>query len=285
MQNAIEQDLAAQTPDLVLVQGDTNTALAAARAAYNCGIAIGHIEAGLRSHDLKRPFPEEYNRIEIAKLATLHFAPSPIAAQNLANEGISAGIFVTGNPGIDAMMHLRTIAPSQRQGIIATCHRRENFGAPLLAICQALREIADISGEIITFPILPNPNASGPIRATLGGHPSLNLIEPMRYPDMLATIAQSRFVITDSGGLQEECAAHGVPLLLLRKETERPEVVTSGNAIIVGNDKRRIVKEAKRLLSDPVHYAAMSRPTFPYGNGDAAHNIVDAIGQHFAVTL
>jgi UDP-N-acetylglucosamine 2-epimerase (non-hydrolysing) len=284
MQDAIESSLLDEHPDLVLVQGDTNSALAAARAAKMCGIAIGHVEAGLRSHNLDRPFPEECNRIDIATLATLHFAPSAIAAKNLANEGIVAGITVTGNPGIDAMIRLFTEPHAPRAGILATCHRRENFGEPLLAICAALREIANTSGETITLPVHPNPNVSGPIRAELGNHPNIILVEPMTYPDMLTAMAQSRFVITDSGGLQEECAALGVPLILLREETERPEVVTNGNAIIVGSDTNRIVAEAHRLSTDPAHYAAMSRPAFPYGKGNAATKIVDAIGQHFAVS-
>ncbi len=274
--------LSSNAADMVLVQGDTNTALAAARAASKNGFKVGHVEAGLRSHNIHRPFPEEANRVEIAKLATVHFAPSKIAAQNLASEGIVDQVYVTGNPGIDAILAYKILPEETPETfILVTCHRRENFGLPLLHICDALIEIMERSGQAILLPVHPNPNVYSPLKAALSGHPLAKLIEPLPYRDMISAIQNSRFVITDSGGLQEECAALGVPLLLLREETERPEVITNGNAIIVGSDTARIVSEAMRLISDQSHYAKMSKPSFPYGKGDAALKIVEAINLHF----
>jgi UDP-N-acetylglucosamine 2-epimerase (non-hydrolysing) len=283
LEASIENILVGNEIDMVLVQGDTNTALAAARAASKNGFKVGHVEAGLRSHNVNRPFPEEANRIEIAKLATVHFAPSAIAAQNLADEGIFDHVYVTGNPGIDAIL-ARRIPPDDRpkNSILVTCHRRENFGLPLPRICDALIEIMAITGQTIVLPVHPNPNVSLPLKSALSGQHLARLVAPLAYGDMISAIQNSLFVITDSGGLQEECAALGVPLLLLREETERPEVVTNGNAIIVGSDTSLIVTEALRLMNDQDHYARMSTPSFPYGSGDAARQIVDAICQHFS---
>ncbi len=274
--DAVGSFIAEARSDWVLVQGDTNTALAGARAAASLGIAVAHIEAGLRSFDLDRPFPEERNRIEIAKLATLHCAPCDGAAANLRAEAAAGTILVTGNPGIDAMTAMCAAPPEIPGPNLVTCHRRENFGAPLDAICLALRTIAD-AGVRMILPVHSNPAVAMPIRAALGDHPHIALIDPLDYPAMIAAIRAAPFVISDSGGLQEECAALGVPLLLMREETERPEVVASGNCILVGSDPVRIVAEATRLRDDLAHHAAMSVPSFPYGNGDAAPRIVDAL--------
>ena len=282
LEASISRRLRFDFPDLVLVQGDTNTALCAARAASKNGIKLGHVEAGLRSFNLARPFPEEGNRIEIAQRASLHFAPSQIAAQNLASERVGGDIFVTGNPGIDAIMSICGSEPiEKRANILVTCHRRENFGAPLLRICHALIEIANQTHHTILVPVHPNPNVATPMRSGLLSHPRIELIEPMSYSDMIAVVRKSLFVITDSGGLQEECAVLGIPLLLLREETERPEVITNGNAIIVGSDSKQIVHEAMRLFDDENHFAAMSKASFPYGNGDAAEHIIRAIERYF----
>lgn len=282
LEASISSRLRSNFPNLVLVQGDTNTALSAARAASKHAIKLGHVEAGLRSFNLERPFPEEGNRIEIAQLASLHFAPSEIAARNLIAEKVGGEIFVTGNPGIDAIMSICASEPVERRAnILVTCHRRENFGAPLLRICAALIEIANQTYHTILIPVHPNPNVATPMRSGLLRHPQIELIEPMSYPDMIAAVQKSLFVITDSGGLQEECAALGIPLLLLRQETERPEVITNGNAIIVGSDTNRIVQEALRLFDDANHLLSMSKASFPYGKGDAAKHIIRAIEQHF----
>jgi UDP-N-acetylglucosamine 2-epimerase (non-hydrolysing) len=275
---AIRAALLSEKPAILLVQGDTNSALAGARAAYDLRISIGHVEAGLRTHIPDRPYPEEANRVEIAKLATLHFAPSEGAAANLKAEGISTNVHITGNPGIDALVALDRGRPATGTPptILVTCHRRENFGAPLARICDAILEIA-ATGVRIILPVHSNPAVAAPIRAMLGNHPAINLVEPMDYPAMIAAIRASLFVLSDSGGLQEECAALGVPLLLMREETERPEVIASGNCLLVGSDKRIIANEARRLLDDPAHHARMSVPAWPYGMGDAAGHILDAI--------
>jgi UDP-N-acetylglucosamine 2-epimerase (non-hydrolysing) len=280
---AVAKAFETNVPDLVLVQGDTNTAIAAARAAARSHLLIGHVEAGLRSHNPDRPFPEEANRIEIAKLASLHFAPSPGAAANLAKEQASGEIYVTGNPGIDAIFAYKQPAKTSRSGILVTCHRRENFGTPLASICEALIAISSETSETMMIPVHPNPNVSQPIFAALENRPRIKLVEPLPYHEMISAVQQSLLVISDSGGLQEECAALGVPLLVLREETERPEVIENGNAILVGSNPSLICNEALRLLSDNNHYACMSQPSFPYGKGDAALRIVDAIAQHFGI--
>lgn len=278
MRAAVASALVQDPPDIILVQGDTNTALAAAQAAQDCGIPVGHVEAGLRSFNLNRPFPEERNRIAIGQIAALHFAPSPGASENLAAEGVTEGVFVTGNPGIDSLM---IMAPKEGQSgkdhILVTCHRRENFGAPLSRICDAILAIAARDTVPITLPVHPNPAVHSVVTARLLDHPTISLVAPMDYRQMIAAINNATFVLSDSGGLQEECAALGTPLLLMREETERPEVIASGNAILVGSNAEMIVNQAARLLGDPVHHAAMSVPSFPYGRGDAARHILDAI--------
>jgi UDP-N-acetylglucosamine 2-epimerase (non-hydrolysing) len=271
----------AAKPDLVLVQGDTNTALAGAQAAAALGIALGHVEAGLRTHNPERPFPEENNRVAIGQLATLHFAPAQRAADNLAAEGVRGEVHITGNPGIDALMlqaaQLPKLNQAPPQHILITCHRRENFGAPLLGICAAIRDIAAASPQPLILPVHPNPNVGNVIRTELGGVANLALITPLSYPEMIAAIRTSAFVLSDSGGVQEECAALGVPLLLMREETERQELVERGNVRLVGGDTALIRAEANRLLRDPTHRATMAQPVFPYGSGDAAEKIITLI--------
>lgn len=273
--------LAANTPDLVLVQGDTNTALAGAQAAHTRGIAVGHVEAGLRTYIPERPFPEENNRVAIAQLATLHFAPAQRAANNLKRERVRGDVHITGNPGIDALMMQAAQLPTPNhappQHILITCHRRENFGVPLLRICAAIRAIAAESPLPIILPVHPNPNVGDVIRAELANCPNLSLTQPLSYPEMIAAIRTSHFVLSDSGGLQEECAALGIPLLLMREETERQELVESGNVRLVGSEAALIRAEAQRLVSDTEHHARMSMSSFPYGGGDAASKIVTLI--------
>lgn len=285
IRGAVCTAFARDRPDLVLVQGDTNTALAGAQAAHALGIPLGHVEAGLRSGMPGRPFPEEPNRVKIAALASLHFAPSPSAAANLMNEGWDVGVCITGNPGIDALMLLRKAsAPRVNQSghILVTCHRRENFGVPLERICGAILALAD-QGARILWPLHSNPATLATICAKLGGHPRITLSASLTYPAMLETIRGASLVLSDSGGMQEECAALGVPLLLMREETERPEVVASGNCILVGSDPAKIVREAQRLSHDPIHRWSMSLPAFPYGHGSAAIAILDHIEAHFAL--
>ncbi len=276
--------MTAAKPDIVLVQGDTNTALAGAQAAAARNIPVGHVEAGLRTHNPERPFPEENNRVAIGQLAMLHLAPAQRAADNLRAEGVRGTIHITGNPGIDALMmqtaRLPAHTPNAAQHILITCHRRENFGAPLLRICAAIREIAAASPLPLILPVHPNPNVGDVIRAELGTCPNLALTAPLSYPEMIAAIRASAFVLSDSGGLQEECATLGIPLLLMREETERQELVESRNVILVGSNPELIVDEAQRLIHDAAYHARMSIPSRPYGHGDAAHKIITVIENH-----
>ncbi len=284
---ALSDWLSTNRPALLLVQGDTNTALAGAQAAAALNIPIGHVEAGLRTHNPERPFPEENNRVAIGQLAALHFAPAQRAADNLLAEGVRGTIHITGNTGIDALMQVAATlpAPSKARHVLVTCHRRENFGAPLLRICAAIREIAAASPLPLLLPIHPNPNVADVIRAELGNCANLSLIAPLAYPEMVAAIRASHFVLSDSGGLQEECATLGIPLLLMREETERQELVESGNVRLVGSDTGLIIREAVDLLGDAARDVSMSRPTFPYGHGDAASRIIRLIEQQLAAEM
>jgi UDP-N-acetylglucosamine 2-epimerase (non-hydrolysing) len=284
MRTALVEIFATNRPDLVLVQGDTNSAYAAALAAQDKGVMVGHIEAGLRTHVANRPWPEERNRVAIAQIATLHFAPSRQAMENLGVERVSGTAFLTGNPGIDALMMTAQPTTSQPIGahqILVTCHRRENFGAPLKGICHALRTLADREDVLITLPLHPNSQVRITIMSLLENVARIKLIPPLDYPDMIAAIRASRMVISDSGGLQEECAALGVPLILMRDETERPEVVMNGNCVLTGASPTKIIGEAQHVLDDDAHYRRMSQPCLPYGDGKAAKRILDII-EHFA---
>lgn len=275
--------LARHRPDIVLVQGDTTSARAAAQAAVRCGMAIGHIEAGLRSGDPDLPWPEEGNRIAIDAVADLLFAPSPGAADNLRREGARGHIVVTGNSGIDALLAMRGRAGAARlhdsafRLILATVHRRDAIGAPLESICAALARLAERPDVRIVLPVHPNPDIGGPVRAILGRVSRVDLIDPLPYPDMIALLDRAHLVLSDSGGLQEEAPALGVPMLALRTNSERPEVIASGNVRLVGADTATIFAAATRLLDDPVAHAAMARAVFPYGQGDAAERILDAV--------
>ncbi len=274
-----------ERPDLVLVQGDTNSALAAALAATDAGVALGHVEAGLRSHDPTQPWPEEENRIAIDACATLLFAPTAVAAANLAAEpAVTGHVHVTGNTGIDALFAIRARAEGGAAAdtdpcrlIFVTCHRRENIGEGVAGICRALRRLAERGDVRIVLPVHPNPAVAGPIRAALSATPAIALVDALAYPATIALAERAHLILSDSGGLQEEAPALGRPLLVLRDVTERPEGVASGNLRLVGTDPDRIVAEASRLLDDPVHHARMSRPALPFGDGRASRRILDAI--------
>ncbi|WP_263282677.1 non-hydrolyzing UDP-N-acetylglucosamine 2-epimerase [Sphingomonas nostoxanthinifaciens] len=270
-------------PDMVLVQGDTTSAWAAAHIAHDMGIPLGHIEAGLRSGDPDLPWPEERNRRAIDKIADLLLAPSEGAAANLREEGVGGHIVVTGNTGIDALMYMSGRVPARLeedgiQRIVVTCHRRENWGAPATRIASAVRTLVDGRYDRRATVVLhDNPNAADPLRDALADSDNVELIRSVAYPEMVARLKSASLVLSDSGGLQEECAALGVPLLVLRSNTERPEVIASGNALLVGSGTREIVDAAERLLSDAAAHAAMSIPAFPYGRGEAARRILDAL--------
>jgi UDP-N-acetylglucosamine 2-epimerase (non-hydrolysing) len=280
--SAVTKLVAELAPDMVLVQGDTTTAWAAALAAHAAGVPVGHVEAGLRSHDPLLPWPEERNRVEIDAISTLLFAPTEQSRANLlAEPAVTGRIHVTGNSGIDALrwMHARTdVLPTPGERLIlVTCHRRENIGAPIARVAAALAVLAERTDVRIVLPMHDNPSVRAGIVAALGGVAGVELIEPLPYPEMVALLARAHIVLSDSGGLQEEAPALGVPLLVLRDNTERPEALASGNITLVGTDPAAIVAAATRLLDDPEAHAAMAIPHFPYGEGRAAECMLDAI--------
>lgn len=293
----LEPVLEAERPDWVLVQGDTTTTLAAALAASHAGVKVGHIEAGLRSFDRRQPFPEENNRRLVTTLAEVHFAPTIGAKANLRREGVpSDRIFVTGNTGIDALYrtagqllcekdHRREpwgYVPSGSKVILATAHRRENLGRAFEEICRALYTIATsfVDSVYIVVPLHPRPEVRATAQALLGGFPNIRLIEPLDYLTLVRLLLRSHFVITDSGGLQEEAPALGKPVLILRNVTERPEGIDGGSARLVGTQQARIVAEASTLLRNEEIYARMARRVEHYGDGRAAGRIVAALVGH-----
>ncbi|MXQ12888.1 non-hydrolyzing UDP-N-acetylglucosamine 2-epimerase [Microvirga makkahensis] len=275
--------LTAENFDLVLVQGDTTSVMVAALAAFYHRIPIGHVEAGLRTHDIERPFPEELNRVVTGLVTQLHFAPTVRARENLLREGKPAhSVHVTGNTVVDALLDVAgrdlpcgfPTSPDRRL-ILMTAHRRENFGQPILEICAALREIHDRFPDLeFVYPVHPNPNIREPVYAALEGLERVHLIAPADYEALIMLMKRSTLILTDSGGIQEEAPALGKPVLVLRDETERPEAVEAGVAKLVGARRERIVAEAARLLTDEAAYSAMARAGSPYGDGTAARRIV-----------
>jgi UDP-N-acetylglucosamine 2-epimerase (non-hydrolysing) len=275
----------ATAPDLVLVQGDTTSAWATALAAHACGIPIGHVEAGLRSGDPRIPWPEERNRQEIDALSALLFAPSEAAAANLA--GLSGEIHVSGNTGIDALLEMRdrqplTLHEPATKLILVTCHRGEAIPR-LPDLAAALIRIARRPDVEILLPVHGNPAIGGPLRMLLADQPRIRLVDPLTYPEMVRLMGQAHLLLTDSGGLQEEAPALGLPILVLRDNSERPEVIATGNAALVGLDPDRIVRATLHLLDDELTHAAMAHPAFPYGRGDASLRIVEAITRWFGL--
>jgi UDP-N-acetylglucosamine 2-epimerase (non-hydrolysing) len=287
----LEPILIDEKPDWVLVQGDTTTVAAAALAAFYARARLGHVEAGLRTGDRWQPFPEEINRRIAGVVADRHFAPTTRARDNLLRENVDPkSILVTGNPGIDALRwiavqpqpsmvrDLLREAPEART-ILVTAHRRENFGQPLRNICHALRELAErYDGSVrIIYPVHRNPNVWGPVHDLLGSISHVRLLQPLDYLSNLQLMKRAYLVITDSGGIQEEATGLGVPALVLREVTERPEGVETGALRIVGTDTGRIVAEASRLLDDATEYARMAQAPNPFGDGQAAERIVASL--------
>lgn len=272
--------------EAVLVQGDTTSALIGGLAAFYHRIPVGHVEAGLRSHDRYSPFPEELNRTLLGRLAEWHFAPTPHAASLLGSEGIdSAGIFVCGNTVVDALhwmvhrLRCRELRPGilngQRKLVLVTCHRRENIGLPMRSVALAIKHLADGHPEAhFLFPMHPNPVVRESIQPVLSKQNGVTLCEPMNYEEFLSALQQSYFVLSDSGGVQEEATALGKPVLVLRRETERPEGVEAGTLRLVGTDVRDILREGHELLSNPEHHRAMSIGSGVFGDGHAAEKIV-----------
>ncbi|MFN8814283.1 MAG: non-hydrolyzing UDP-N-acetylglucosamine 2-epimerase [Acidobacteriota bacterium] len=278
-------------PDLVFVQGDTTTTICGALAAFYAGIPVAHVEAGLRTGDLRRPFPEEGNRQLVGRLATLHLAATAGARDNLLAEGVAAdAITVTGNTGIDALFHVLARLPgfdwpfldSRRRLILVTGHRRENFGEGFDRFCRALRRLAARPDVQIVYPVHPNPRVRGPVQEALGGEGHVHLIEPQDYEPFLDLMRRSYFILTDSGGVQEEGPSLGKPILVSREVTERPEAVAAGTVRLVGTDEEKIVAEATILLDQPEEYERRSRIHNPYGDGKACGRIEQAVRAYFA---
>jgi UDP-N-acetylglucosamine 2-epimerase (non-hydrolysing) len=279
--------------DMVLVQGDTTTAFAAALEAFYHRIPVGHVEAGLRTLDKYNPFPEEINRRLVSPVTDLHFAPTTVARDNLLAEGFSADkIFVTGNTVIDALLYMRSqieanpaMIPDMKLGninrenmIVVTAHRRENFGGGLQQICQAIASVARSRRDVeIVYPVHLNPNVKGPVHELLGGLANVHLLPPLDYVSFVSLMGQAKILLTDSGGIQEEGPALGKPVLVMREVSERPEAITAGSAWLVGTDAQRIIRAVNTLLDDSATYATMVNRPNPFGDGTAAVQIVDCL--------
>lgn len=287
----LEPVLRSARPDMVLVQGDTTTTFCGALAAFYQNIPVGHVEAGLRTGDIRQPFPEEMNRVLTTSLASLHFAATEWAAQNLIREHIDpARILVTGNSGIDAVLYVRDglargrirsdlLLPldESRKLIVVTAHRRESFGPGFESICGALATLARRDDVQIVYPVHPNPNVLEPVNRRLRGLANVLLIEPLDYVPFVDLMRRAHILLTDSGGVQEEGPSLGKPILVMREKTERPEAVAAGTVKLVGTDQSRIVEEASRLLDDPAEYQRMARTHNPYGDGRASARIADGV--------
>lgn len=285
-------------PDLLLVHGDTTTTLSASLAAYYQQVAVGHVEAGLRTGNIYSPWPEEINRKVTGTIARLHFAPTQKAAENLTSEGVTpASIAITGNTVIDALLEVIAeleadsdqskafdetfgIDPSKRM-ILVTGHRRESFGKGFQNICDALAALAAKEDVQIIYPVHLNPNVKGPVETSLATLDRVNLIAPQDYLPFVHLMRRAHIILTDSGGVQEEAPSLGKPVLVMRETTERPEAVDAGTVKLVGTDTARIVQEATTLLDDAAYYEAMAGAHNPYGDGQAARRIRDAILAHF----
>ena len=292
----MEKVFAEAKPDLVLVHGDTSTTFAGALAAFYHKIPVGHVEAGLRTYDPYSPYPEEMNRVLVGDIAALHFSPTNANAENLRKEAIRGEIFVTGNTVIDAMK--TTVQPDFRfqdpdlnamdfagkKVITMTCHRRENYGQPMEDIMSAVREIVLNNPDVeVVYPVHLSPVVQECAKRNLGDLDRVHLIAPVDVEQMHNLMARSYMIMTDSGGLQEEAPAMGKPVLVMRKETERPEAIAAGTAKLAGVEKDRIIQLAQELLSDPAAYEKMAKAVNPYGDGKACGRIVDAIGWYFGI--
>jgi UDP-N-acetylglucosamine 2-epimerase (non-hydrolysing) len=283
----LEPVLRTEKPAMVIVQGDTTTTLCGALAAFYSHIPVAHVEAGLRTHDMRQPFPEEMNRVLASRLTALHFAATEMAAQNLRDEGVAPdSIHVTGNTGIDAVLFVRDglergalrgrewpELDASKKLILVTAHRRESFGDGFERICRALAKIANRDDVQLVYPVHPNPNVQDPVQRYLAVHPNVRLIAPLSYVPFVDLMRRAYLLITDSGGIQEEGPSLGKPILVLREKTERPEAVQAGTVKLVGTDEERIMREAAILLDDCGAYNEMARVHNPYGDGAASDRI------------
>ena len=292
----MEQVLEEAKPDLVLVHGDTSTTFAGALAAFYHQVKVGHVEAGLRTWDKYSPFPEEMNRTLVGDIADLHFSPTRANAENLRREAVMGEIFVTGNTAIDAMQYtvrrdytfttelLNHLDFVHRRVIAVTCHRRENYGKPMQDIMHAILEVVERHPDVeVVYPVHLSPVVRECAFPILGGHDRIHLIDPIDVEEMHNLIARCAFVMTDSGGLQEEAPALGKPVLVMRRETERPEAVAAGTVRLAGVEEETIFSMASELLTDENAYAAMAHAVNPYGDGRACRRIADAVEWHFGL--
>ena len=291
----LEELLKNERPDLVLVHGDTTTSFAAALSAFYAKCAVGHVEAGLRTYDKYSPYPEEMNRCLTSRIAELHFAPTEHSRENLAAEGIVRGVYVTGNTALDAFKY--TVKPDWKfddprlsaldferyRVIVVTAHRRENQNGGIENVCRAILELAERHPELLfVYPVHLSPAVREPVFRLLDSHERIILTDPVDVADMHNLLSRSYFILTDSGGIQEEAPSFGKPVLVLRSETERPEAVEAGTVKVVGTDTARVVAEAERLLCDKDEYRRMSEAKNPYGDGHASERIIAAIKEYFA---
>ena len=294
----MEEVLEQAKPDLVLVHGDTSTTFAGALAAFYHQVKVGHVEAGLRTWDKYSPFPEEMNRKLVGDIADLHFCPTRSNQANLAREDITGGVFITGNTVIDALKttvvkdyHFATellneLDYEHKKVILVTCHRRENYGQPMANIMTALRRVAEAFEDVeLVYPVHLSPVVREAASKYLSGHPRIHLIDPLDVAEMHNLMARSYLVMTDSGGLQEEAPALGRPVLVLRRETERPEAVEAGTVKIAGTEEETIFQMASELLTDESAYHAMAHAVNPYGDGFACRRIADAIEWQFGLRV
>lgn len=279
-------------PRLVIVQGDTTTAFAAALAAFYQQIPVGHVEAGLRTDNLYNPYPEEANRRLVSQITQLHFAPTAQAAENLRQSGVVTPIHQTGNTVIDALLTVADQNPpcdipgldwAQHRVMLATVHRRENWGEPLQDIAQSFTTLLDkFPDTALLLPLHRNPTVREPLQAALGQHPRAFLVEPLDYAQLVGAMQRCTLLLTDSGGLQEEAPGLGKPVLVLRETTERPEAVTAGTAKLVGTQPSTVVGAATELLSNPAAYDRMAKAVNPFGDGQASRRILEIVAAFLA---
>ncbi len=290
----LDEVLSRDAIDMIVVQGDTTSAFAAALLAFYRRIPVAHVEAGLRTHDIWNPYPEEMNRKLIGSIAQLHFAPTERAALALENEGVPRGnVYVTGNTVIDALYlalakkkagaaRSARGARRARKLILVTAHRRESFGKGIEEICAAILDLVERNEDIeIHFPVHPNPAVKKPIERALSRHPRITLSPPLEYQDLIGVMKESSLVLTDSGGIQEEAPALGIPVVVMRDETERPEIVEAGGAVLAGAHRDRIVAEVERILRNRRVHERMARVRNPFGDGLASRRIVRIIDAWF----
>jgi UDP-N-acetylglucosamine 2-epimerase (non-hydrolysing) len=297
-----------EKPDLILVHGDTSTSMSTALASFFSGVPVGHVEAGLRTYDVRAPYPEEFNRQVISKVASYHFAPTDQCKDNLLNERVDPdSIWVTGNTVIDALEYTLQLIHDDikirnqlysdlfeklhfdimsSKYILITGHRRENFGEGFVNICSSIKDMADKFPDLhFVYPVHLNPNVHEPVHRMLGENRNIHLIEPQDYLHFLLLLENCYLVLTDSGGIQEEAPSLGKPVLVMRDKTERPEVLTSGAVKLVGTDKSKILTEVTKLIEDENYYCTMSEAKNPYGDGTAAAQIVGILKQNLVSPL